>query len=556
MLCQKGKTSFRDGRRFSASKYKNVFSSGLSRFFERGVPVFFTILLKHGTGKNLQEFNVRLPMRTGKRRIFRLLLGVLLVGALAPAGRAQRVLRLEETLNIAMKHSPDIRRVLYSLERSRESLNAQNAALKSRFSLSITPVDYSKERRFNADFSSWFTTESRQAYSVFQISQPIVPTDGTVSLINRFSWRNAFSETPFGASRTKTFDNNLYLSFQQPLFTYNRTKLALRRLQLALENAQLNYDIQRLALEKDVTQSFYNVYLQKMRVDIAKDELQNQQESYGIIKNKVQAGLAAEEELYQAELNLANSRSKLINERTTYQNLLDNFKHLIGIPLEDSVTVAADISHNVVPVDLQRALQHGLKYRLELRQRHIDIQNALFDLIQVSAQNEFKGSFSLSYGIVGTNEKFRDVYDVPTKNQRVSFSLTIPLWDWGEKKSRIKAQQAAVKNRRLSLEEERINIMIGIRQAYRQLKNLEIQVDIARQNVRNAQLTYDINLERYKNGDLTSMDLSLYQNQLSQAKLSLVKSLIDYKMALLDLKIQSLWDFEKNRSVLSIDRNK
>jgi outer membrane protein TolC len=110
-----------------------------------------------------------------------------------------------------------------------------------------------------------------------------------------------------------------------------------------------------------------------------------------------------------------------------------------------------------------------------------------------------------------------------------------------------------VKARQLSLEEQQTNIVIGIRQAYRQLKNLEIQVEIAQQNVRNAQLTYDINLERYRNGDLTSMDLSLYQNQLSQAKLNLVKSLIDYKIALLDLKIQSLWDFEKGRSVLSVE---
>ncbi len=44
--------------------------------------------------------------------------------------------------------------------------------------------------------------------------------------------------------------------FDQPLFTYNRTKLQLKELQFALENAQLNYAIQLLALEKQVTQAF------------------------------------------------------------------------------------------------------------------------------------------------------------------------------------------------------------------------------------------------------------------------------------------------------------
>ena len=68
--------------------------------------------------------------------------------------------------------------------------------------------------------------------------------------------------------------------------------------------------------------------------------------------------------------------------------------------------------------------------------------------------------------------------------------------------------------------------------------------------VKNAQLTYEINLERYENGDLTSMDLSLYQNQLSEVKISLVQALINYKLALLAMKIESLWDFEKNEPVL------
>lgn len=46
------------------------------------------------------------------------------------------------------------------------------------------------------------------------------------------------------------------------------------------------------------------------------------------------------------------------------------------------------------------------------------------------------------------------------------------------------------------------------------------------------------------------MDLSLYQSQLSQKKSQLVSAMVNYKLALLDLKIQSLWDFEKDETVL------
>ena len=66
--------------------------------------------------------------------------------------------------------------------------------------------------------------------------------------------------------------------------------------------------------------------------------------------------------------------------------------------------------------------------------------------------------------------------------------------------------------------------------------------------MKNAQLTYEVNEERYKNGDLTGMDLNLYQTQLSEQKMSLTTALIDYKLELLNMKIQTLWDFEEDMS--------
>jgi outer membrane protein TolC len=90
---------------------------------------------------------------------------------------------------------------------------------------------------------------------------------------------------------------------------------------------------------------------------------------------------------------------------------------------------------------------------------------------------------------------------------------------------------------------------MNIRQVYRSLKNLLIQIQIAEKSVENAVRTYDLNLEKYKNGDLTSMDLSIYQEQLSSEKNSLTNSIIDYKLELLNMKIQTLWDFEKGESI-------
>lgn len=461
---------------------------------------------------------------------------------------AQKALSFEETMTIAQSNSPNILRAKLNLERSQESLKAQNASLKSRFSLTVTPFSFDRAREFNPFFSTWNTSETKQSSGLFSISQPIVWTDGTVALQNQLVWRDSYSE--FQNERIKTYSNNLYLTYQQPIFTFNRKKLELREVELDMENASLNYQIQSLILEQQVARSFYSAFQRKMSLQVDQEEYLNTEQSFQIIKNKVDAGLAAREELYQAELNLTSSKSKVQDDKVSLDNALDELKQLIGLPLSDEISVVAETSQEPVETDLETAINYGLKNRMELRQRNINIETSKANLVRASATNEFKGNINLTYGFIGNDEQFDNIYDKPTENQQVNLSLEIPIWDWGESDARMKAAQASVSSSKLSLEEERNGIIIGIRKAYRNLQNQEIQIEIAKQNVKIAQLTYDINLERYKNGDLTSMDLNLFQDQLSQKKIGLVNALINYKLALLDLKIQSLWDFERGESVI------
>ncbi|MFH0760675.1 MAG: TolC family protein [Bacteroidota bacterium] len=464
------------------------------------------------------------------------------------SGWGQQLIKLQDALLIASKNSPDIRTVRLSLERSQQLLNAQEASLKSNIRFTLNPIGYSHDRAFNDLYAIWNTQENLNSSGSLTVSQPIVWTDGTIAVSNRLSWQRAYSE--FQDETTKSFTNNLFLEYNQPLFTYNRTKLALKTLELDYENAQLNFNLQMLNLERTVSQQFYTVYNQQMRLQIALEEYDNQKKSYEIIKNKVEGGLSALEELYQAELNLASSKSSADNYRVTLENAKDQMKILVGMDIFGDVSVLADPVVDSVPVDLDKAIQYGLDNRMELRQRQISIETAQFDMIRAKATNEFSGNLGISVGLFGDNEKFPKIYSSPTDNEDISLSLSIPIYDWGERKARIKASQASIETQEINLEDQRNTIIQNIRQVYRSLQNLLNQITIQEQSVKNAQLTYDINYERYKNGDLTGMDLNLYQNQLSSAKLDLVNAQINYKLELLNLKIQTLYDWETKSSIV------
>jgi len=465
-------------------------------------------------------------------------------------GAAQKVLTLPMAMEIAERGSPSIQQALLNIEQTQFSLKAERASLKSQFSLTLDPFNFSNNRTFDNQFSQWFTNTETYSSGTFRVEQPILSTDGTIALINTFSWRSNKTEIAgFGENSNRAFSNNLYLAINQPLFTYNRREMQLSELELDFENASLNYAIRRLSLEQTITSQFFDVYLAQLNLEIANDELENTSKNYELVKNKVEAGLLAQEELYQAELNYANAQLSVQDNELALANAEETFKREIGMNLDENIQLSTDLEVTPVEVDLEKAIEYALKSRMELRQRQIDIEKAFFNLERTKADNEFRADLQLTLGIFGDNEQLSQIYQTPTRNPSVGVSVNIPIWDWGARNARIQAQEVSLRSQRLNLSEDRKQIRMDIRRAYRNIQTQMPRIEIARKNVENAERTYEINLERYLNGDLTGIDLNQFQSQLSNKKIEHARSLINYKTQLLELKILTLYDWEKNEPV-------
>jgi len=471
--------------------------------------------------------------------------------------RAQMILTMEEALEYSSLHNPDLINSRMSMERYEQNLIAQKASLKSRFSLNLEPISYSQSRQFDSRYSDWYTNKSLSSSGTFSISQPIMWTDATLSLNNRISWQNNESTIGGNTNSNRAFSNRLYLSLNQPLFSYNRTKMNMRQIEMNYENARISYALQMLNVERNITSQFYSLFMSQQNLEISESELENAERNFNIIKDKVEADIATKDEYYQAELNLAQSRSSLENQRVSLENAKDNFKQALGIPLDEDIRVVCSIEAEPVLVDFDKALESALSTRLELRQREISREQQEMQMVQVKDNDSFSGNISLSLGIMGDNTDFQNIYDHPTNNPSVAISFSVPIFDWGARKARIKAAQIEREMFELSAEEELKSIEMNLRSTCRSLDNLLGQIAIAEQSQKNAQLTYDLNEERYRNGELTGMQMNQFQTQLSNSKMSYTQAIINYKVQLLNIKILTLYDFEKDAPVVPItyDRN-
>ena len=167
----------------------------------------------------------------------------------------------------------------------------------------------------------------------------------------------------------------------------------------------------------------------------------------------------------------------------------------------------------------------------------------------------FNGSLGLRLGITGDDKNLGNIYkkENTVNNPSVSLSFTVPLFDWGEKKAKIAAQEASMESTKIDYDEQKKDIIVSIREAYRSIQSQWTQIAIAELSRKNAELTYEISQERYANGQMTSMDMSLQTQQYTQAQIDYMQAQINYKLELLNMKIQTLYDFEKNTPVIPED---
>ena len=465
---------------------------------------------------------------------------------------AQQKITIERALDIAEENNPSMKTQKLSLERSQLLLDAQRALMKSQFSLNLNPFSFSRQRSFENRISQWYTNQSLSTEGTFRVSQPILLTNGEISLVNTFGWQDNKSTIDGETNSNRAFRNNLYLQFTQPIFQPNKQKMDLKELELNYENSRISYALQRLRTEQSITSQFYAVHMNQENLNINRSELENARKNFEVMEMRVKAGLSAESELFQAEINLTSAQSNVEQAIVNFENSKDALKQTLGMPLDEIIEVEAIITVNPVSINMEDAIDYGLRSRMEIRQRENSISQSEMDLINIKAQNQMSGNVSMSIGITGNDEKFSDLYANPTQNPRVSLSLSVPIFDWGARKARIRAQQTQLTIANLNYEEIKVDIELAIRQSYRRLANLSTQIEIAEKRVENSQRTYDLNNVKYNNGDINGLEISQYQSQLSSNKSQLLQSQINYKTELLNIKILSLYDFDKKEPVVPV----
>ncbi|MBW7995711.1 MAG: TolC family protein [Candidatus Glassbacteria bacterium] len=477
-------------------------------------------------------------------------------------------LTVDDAIELALERGYRARVERLNLIRAEQLVKASKGRFRTQITMQLNAPDFQESVqpfRIPNEVPYYNTTGRLRWQSRLTITQPL-PTDGRISLnSNLYQTRESvFRDQLNTTDKDKRFYTSLRLELRQPLFVPNTLKLGLERANLQHELAQRDFTRTELDVVYQVTESFFNLYRTKRELEIAREEVEQQQESYNLAQRKFEAGLIPEVDALQMEVDLAQSRNNMLSAEGSLSQQEDLFKLTVGLPLEERVDVTTELRIRRFEVDQRQAVEHGLAYRSEIREREINRRLAEITLEQTDAQSAISGVISAYYDLTGVSDPLLDygssvsrlfrssIEDLKQrpKNRGVTFTLSLPIWDSGVNRAEVAEARATLQVTGLSEEEERRRVTREIRAVITRLKETLGRLDVLRQSEEVALRGYEISQARFVNGDITSQDLALNRVRLTNARQNYLSAFIAYQLAVADLKRNTLYDWENGRSLV------
>lgn len=485
-----------------------------------------------------------------------------------------RILTLQQAIDYALQRSYNVKFLGLSLESSRQNLLARKGSFKTNAALSLDTPNLTEQldlipSAVPGGLPSYGTSGTLRFSGRLDVNQPL-PTNGIFTLFSQLYQQevSAFDPDLGQKAKDRRFYTSIGLRLSQPLFTINTLKLG-------YEEANLNYErasgqIRRTELDViyNVTQAFYDLYRATRSLEIAREDVKQQEEAYNLASKKYAAGLIPEVEALQTEVDLAQSRNRLLTAERTLYRQEDFFKQTIGMPLSERIAVQTQVEFKPFAIDLDKAIAHGMANRSEIREQAIARRLQEIELKRADARSEFKAELSASYDLAGisdetlplgtsTQELFRsswnDLKNRP-KNRGVVFSVSLPLWDSGVNGAEVASAKARLDQAALTLENERVTVEREIKDVVGRVREAESRVGVLEKSQKLAERSYKISLARFDNGDITAQELALDRDRLNQARSAYLEAYIDYQTAVADLKRKTLYDFENDRSLVGNEK--
>ena len=483
-----------------------------------------------------------------RKRLLLVSIGWLLCSAITGQNLTTRNITLEQAIEIAHARSPQVQMAQLNFMAQYWDFRSYKAQFLPSLNLHGNLGNYNRSlvdvRDPETGRISYVANNTLNNNLSISIDQNIPLTGGKVSLNTSLDRLDQFN---YG---TQIYNSNpLTIHYTQPLRSFNELKWRKKTEPLRYEKEKKVYLESMENITLQTTSQFFSVLSAQTSHQKNEENLNDTRSMYDIALKRSAIGTVTKSELLQLELALMNAELTVSNSRTNLEIALFNFKTYLGISESTSFkllppTIAPDV---IMEYDfvLGKALQNSSQ-NLSLQLKEIEAQQ---DVAQAKAAKGIQVELQANLGFSQTGNSFNEAYRLLKDQEIVGVSLTMPIYDWGMSRGKVKMAEAKARLAHTQNEQDAIQFQQDIRIKVMQFNQQGRQCEISAKALIVAQQRYDITKDRFLNGGITVTDLNTAQKELDDASGQYISQLSTFWGAYFELRKLSLYDFIHKKDI-------
>jgi outer membrane protein TolC len=354
---------------------------------------------------------------------------------------------------------------------------------------------------------------------------------GNVSLdFSRSDSRNPRQASPLlpdGKITSTSFNASVGLNYN--LYTGGRRPALIQASEEQVRFQQLEVERISEQLRLDVTNAYYNLQQADAQVEINQAAVTDAARSLRDAELLERAGLGTQFDVLQAQVSLANANQELTTTRSQQQTSRRRIVQLLSLGQQVEVSAADPIVEaGNWDLSLEQSIVMALKNRAELEQqlvqRNINNQQRIISL----AAQKPQVALSASYNILGiADDNFG-----PSNDFRLGASLRWNFFDAGAAQAQSQQNVTDIAIAENNFASQRNQIRLDVEQAFFDLRANRDNIQRATFALGRAEQSLRLARLRFSAGVGTQADVITQQTELTRARGSRLRAILDYNRAL------------------------
>ncbi|MCI7667429.1 TolC family protein [Megasphaera elsdenii] len=416
---------------------------------------------------------------------------VIVIGRVPTNGTVD--LNLPKTVQMALDYNRDIKNSQYALKKAEYAINQAQAGKKP-------SVDYN----FGAQRSR--ATDA----ATYSRAASLMGSANSIS--------NAFSNG---------------ISVNIPLYTGGLVEGKIDVAKLGKTNAQEEILRVEQATKYSAIEGYYGLLAYQELQGVYHEAVDNLQGHLDNVQAQYNVGTKAKVDVLSSDVSLANAKTTAITADNNVAIAESNLNNILGLPLETKLNLADhQLPFDTYNISLQEAMDYAMKYRPEVLQAAIAVQEAERSIDIADAGN--KPTVAITGGNDWADNTFPGI-DANKRSWKVAAGVTYNFYDGGATKAKVNQAKQDLLVARETEQKTRESVQLQVKQAYLNIRSAAQKVEETQTVVDQARENYRIQNIRYQAGVGINLDVLDAQLSLNQAQVNHIQALYDYNVGIAKL---------------------